>query len=298
MHRRALLAMLGLAAMGAAWGCSRKPAAPPGPRIAALSPALAAGLKDLGLEPRIVGRHSWDRVLNASVPVVHNDLGEVDYERLAAAAPTLVVGEFGASGVPARLRAMADERGWTLIAFNPVSLADVSTTTASLAEAAEAAGCSGARARAAEIDAELRAALTPNPVRAAAGRVLLVVEASPLSALGPGSMHHDMLTALGGIPALTTGTPFMALDAEDVRTLNPDAILIIAPREPGAPASRATRDELLARLGRVGTLSIGAVRDKRIALIDDPLAHLPAATIRATAREMGAALDRWVAGFR
>lgn len=297
MHRRAFLVMTA-AVLGASWGCSRKPAAPPGPRIAALSPALAAGLQDLGLAPKIVARHSWDRVLDPSVPVVDDGLGVVDYERLAAAAPTLVVGEFGASGAPARLRAMADERGWTLVAYNPVSLADVSAMTASLAEAAEAAGCSGARARAAEVDADFRRALAPNPVRAAAGRILLVAEASPLSALGPGSVHHDILVALGGLPALTAGKPFMTLDAEDVRALNPDAILIIAPREPGAPASAATRDELLARLGRVGTLGIAAVRDKRIALIDDPLTHLPAATLRATAREMGAALDRWVAGFR
>lgn len=298
MRRRRFMAAAAVALLSALGACRRTPPPASGPRIAVLSPALAAGLKDLGVEDRIVGRHAWDRVLDPTIPVVGDGVGDVDYERLAQTRPNLVVGEFGASGVPARLREMADARGWRLVAYNPLSLADVSAATASLGDAAEAAGCVGAKGRAAELEGELRAALTANPARAGAGRVLLVAEGSPLSVLGPGSVHHDILLALGGIPAITRGKAFISLDAEDVRALNPDAILIITPREPGAPAAKPAPKELLARLGRVGELDVAAVRGLRIALIDDPLTHLPASTIRTTARGMSAALDRWVAELR
>ena len=66
---------------------SSKPAAAAGtPRIAAISPALAITLRDLGLAGSIVGRHAWDMALDLSVPMVL-DSGRIRAE-LGYAEPT------------------------------------------------------------------------------------------------------------------------------------------------------------------------------------------------------------------
>jgi ABC-type Fe3+-hydroxamate transport system substrate-binding protein len=258
-----------------------------------LSPALAATLKDLGVEGRIVGRHAWDMVLDPAVPVVGNELGEVDYERLRGLSPTLVVGQFGAAGPPARLRELATSRGWVLRDYNPLSLADVSRTAEALARDAEAAGCEGVGAALGRVMGELRASLTAVPGRSRAGRVLLLAEVSPPAALGPGSFHHEVLVALGGVPAITEGTPFITMDAEDVRRAAPDAVLIIAPRGRGGAASGP--GQARSALGPLGSLDVPAFRSGRVALVDDPVSQLPATTVRTTAAAMAAALDGWSA---
>lgn len=268
----ALLSML-------ASGCERKGPATTttGPRLAVLSPALAATLEDVGAGPAIVGRHAWDQVLEHSVPIVGDGVGDVDYERLVGVKPTVVIGQFGASGIPRRLVEMAKSRGWTVRDYNPLSLEDVTVVARSLAADAEAAGCVGVRERLAEVETSLEASLRPRPGAARAGRVLLLAGLSPPAALGPGSVHHDILVSLGATPAITTGAAYITLDAEDLKRLAPDAILLILPRKAGEPAGKAT--------------PVAELPNVPVALIDDPLTHLTATTIRTTAKAMGEAID-------
>ncbi len=281
MRRRSMLAACAAVLVSVAAGCERKApvAASTGPRLAVLSPALAATLKDLGAGPVIVGRHAWDQVLDASVPIVGDGVGEVDYERLVGVKPTVVIGQFGAGGVPARLTEMAKSRGWTLRDYNPLSLADVVGVARSLAADAQAAGCAGVPERLAEVEKALESSLRPRPGAERAGRVLLLAGLSPPAALGPGSVHHDILVSLGATPAITTGAAYITLDAEDLKRIAPDAILLILPRKAGEPAGKA---KPVAELPTVP-----------VALIDDPLTHLTATTIRATADAMGEAIDRF-----
>jgi ABC-type Fe3+-hydroxamate transport system substrate-binding protein len=295
MTRRSLLAMVGLALTCVAMlvvmaGCEKKPTTPvvrddagTSPRLAVLSPALAATLDDLGLGAHVVGRHAWDLVLDPSLPVVGDGLGEVDYERLAAVKPDLVLGQFGASGIPARLNELAGMKGWTVRDYNPLSLADVTTTARALARDLESAGLVGVLDRLDTLEADLTASLTPRASAGKAGRVLLLAEVSPPAALGPGSVHYDMLVRLGATPAISAGAAYITLDAEDLSSLAPDAVMIVMPRARDAvPPTAATTLPVVAGLTTA-----------RIVVIDDPLTHLPATTIRRTAAQMGDALDAW-----
>ena len=283
MHRRGMLALsVGVLAfvLGA---CDRKAGPKPvqagGPRIAVLSPALAATLHDLGVGPAIVGRHAWDLVLEPSIPVVGDGVGEVDYERLVGVNPTLILGQFGAGGMPARLVEMASARGWTLRDHNPLSLGDVLAVARLLAADAEAAGCVGVRERLAEVETALAASLRARPDATGAGRILLLADVSPMAALGPGSVHHDILVSLGATPAIVTGAAYITLDAEDLRRIAPDAVMLIVPRARGAAPTTAPE--------------LPGLKGVRTVLIDDPLTHLTATTIRATAKAMVTAIERW-----
>lgn len=298
MKRRGFLTLATGLALGVALsigGCDRRPAAggSGAPRIAVLSPALAATLKDLGCEQAIVGRHAWDLVLDRSVPVVGDGVGEVDFERLAELKPTLVVGQFGMSGMSDRLVSMGRSRGWTIRGYDPLSLGDVMDVARKLAADAEAAGCVGVGERLAAVERELAESLAPRPGAASAGRVLILADAAPLAALGPGSVHHEILIKLGGTPAITEGKPFITMDGEDLAKLAPDAILLISPRNRGDAARDPSAAELIAGFGRAGSLDIPAFRNGRVAFIDDPLTHLTATTIRGTAAAMGDRLGKW-----
>jgi ABC-type Fe3+-hydroxamate transport system substrate-binding protein len=291
MSRRCLLSLaVGTALLGLA-GCERTPAnpAPPAdgvkpPRVAVLSPALAATLDDLGLSTQIVGRHAWDLVLDPELPVVGDGLGEVDYERLALVKPDLVLGQFGAAGIPARLVDLAAKNGWTVRDHNPLSLSDVSVTARAMALDLEAAGLIGVLDRLSTIEGALDESLAPRSSAVKAGRVLLIAELAPLAALGPGSVHHDILLRLGATPALTSGAPYVTLDAEDLRKINPDALMIVTPRPRDSVSS--TSPEVVP--------TIPGLTTTRVIVIDDPLTHLTATTIRRTAAQMGDALDTWV----
>lgn len=291
-----ILVLLLAPALGAGlWLASRgtPPSAPPltapgdGPRIVALSPALAVTLRDLGLAGRIVGRHGFDRSLPREIPVCGDQSG-IDYEALIRVQPTHVLVEWGSRPLPARLERLGAERGWTLRAFALLTLEDITASVEDLARQFDAPA-PGLRDRLGE-------AWAPRPGRlAGAGRVLLLGAVEPPSVLGPGSFHHQILERLGGTPAVTEGNPFITLDAEDVVRLAPDAIILILPRAPDAPPRPVPPEqaELERLLGRLARLELAAVARGRVALIDDPLAHTPSTAMLTLTEEMSRILEEW-----
>ncbi|MCL4740681.1 MAG: ABC transporter substrate-binding protein [Phycisphaerales bacterium] len=291
---RTLPAMLSLLAAALLAACAERAPqpAPPAqasgaPRIVALSPAVAVTLRDLGLADRIVGRHAWDLVLDRSLPVCGDQSG-INYESLLAARPTHVILEWGARDLPARLVDLADANGWSVRTVRLLSLADIRAFAADAADE-----FAPGDPRAAEVVSSLDR-IADGVDRIGAGRVLLLLSASPSAALGPGSYHHEILVLLGGAPALAQGQPYISLNAEDVLRLAPDGIVLIAPRSPGAPdAGEPTWDEIAARLGRLAELPIPAVERRRVAVIDDPLALIPSTAAVAFAERLRAILDAW-----
>lgn len=274
------------------------------PRIVALSPALAVTLKDLGLADKVVGRHGFDMVLDKSVPVCGDQAG-IDYEALLAAKPTHVLLEWGSRPLPDRLSQLAAERHWVLKSYPLLKLDDIRASAADMwtLRSWRAPGRGRARPAATEppgpwetsgVATRMNAAWSRRGDFEPAGRILLLGALSPPAALGPGSFHQQILEVIGGRPAITTGSPFMTLDAEDALRLKPDGIIIIRPRAPGTPAPPApTRDDLTMLLGRVGSLEVPAVRDGHVALIDDPLALTPSTAMIGLADEMAAILRQW-----
>jgi ABC-type Fe3+-hydroxamate transport system substrate-binding protein len=258
------------------------------PRIVAMSPAIGVMLRDLGLADLVVGRHGFDMVLPEKVPAC-GDENAVDYETLLRVQPTHLLFQSNARGLPDRLRELAERSRWTIVEYPLLELDDVGRCVSDLGDRF------GARARTGELLQRWSMAMAPRGeglVRA--GRVLLLGGVSPPSAMGPGSWHYQILQRLGGTPAITEGSAWITLDAEDVRRLAPDAIVLILPRSPDAPPGPPLpQSELVPLLGRVGTLDIPAVRRGRIALIDDPLAHTPSTAMIGFADRLAAILTDW-----
>ncbi|MEK6702115.1 MAG: ABC transporter substrate-binding protein, partial [Planctomycetota bacterium] len=224
--------LLGLAIVMLPTGCRSKvptPATGPLPRIVALSPALGATLHDYALDSLVVGRHAFDLALDPGVPVCGETVGgQIDYEAIVAAQPTAIFAQFGAAGIPPRLAELAGARKWKISRFEPLSLADVRASALAMIEELGTSGVTTDAARAAI--ARLEASLAPRSRAAGAGRVLLLASLRPIAAFGPGSLHHDILIAIGGTPAIAAGGAYQSLDAEDVIALKPDAIVVVEPR--------------------------------------------------------------------
>ena len=327
---RSLIGLLSLLLCTALFGCD-KPSAPAGTtpkggsgaarvvereelRLVTLSPALGLMLQDLGLEDRVVGTHDFDRALGGSIPRV-GSLDGIDYEALLTCAPTHVLIEInGGSPIPARLRTLADEHGWILRRVGSLNtLDDIARTIDDLflsfvspPEAPEenVIGFSDPAERFERTmpsESFARSIDDRGPRVRGAGLVLLLGQASPPGAIGPKSFHYQVLTRIGGQHALVTGGMWQELDAEDVQRLSPDGIVLIQPRDP-TPDDRFVEPEapgvpeLLQMLGAVGELDIPAIRDGRVALIDDPASLVPAgSSMGAFADSLAAILEAWTA---
>jgi ABC-type hemin transport system substrate-binding protein len=304
---RAAVAACALALVMALWsGCEGRSAAPrqgdseapatgPGQeevRLAVLSPALAVILRDLGLEEKVVARHGWDMVLDRTVPVAGDQTG-LDYEMLMRARPTHVLLEWGSRALPGRLMQLAGEHGWRVENYPLLTLDEIRETARALHERYRAEAGPWEMQ---PLAAQMEQAFSPREAlveAGGAGRILLLAQVRPPSALGPGSAHYQVLESIGGAPAIISGGPYITLDAEDVLRLAPDGIILILPRRRGEAPARWSAEELRRQLGRLGTLDVPAVQRGRLALIDHPLGHLPSTALMEVAEEMSEILERW-----
>ncbi len=253
-----------------------------------LSPGLAATLVDLGVEDSIVGRHAYDMALDPGVPICGDQSG-VDYERLLTLRPTHVLIEWGERPLPGRLVSLASDRGWELINYRLRNLEELIETSDDLA-----------RRFAPERPAPsvlFGEALRREPGLERLGPVLLLASVDPPSVVGPGSFHHDILVRLGGLPAIGEDHPMAAmwieLDAEDVLTLDPGAIVLIRPR-PGAGADATpAREPTPGELGAIERLPIRAVELGRLGVIEQPLSLTPSTAMIDLADQLRATLGAW-----
>lgn len=275
-------------------------------RLAAVSPALAITLRDLGLADSIVGRHAWDMVVDLKVPIV-GDQATLDYEALLGTKPTHVLLEWGVRPVPERLTELAEKhdwrvKSWSLLSYQQVraSFGEIAAFVAQGRPEAEAATLA---ARAVELTERLDGACAPRPMAARAGTVLLLNSVAPPAALGPGSFHQEILERLGGRAATTSGGAYIQMHMEDILRLAPESIVLIEPRDPrgggggGAAAGTdvGTNDwpTMERKLGAIAKLQIPAIRERRVALIDDPLCLTPSSAMIGFAEKLGAILERW-----
>lgn len=260
--------------------CGEQHSPPPseGVRIATTSPAVGIMLRDFGAEGLAVGRSGYDVALDPSLPVV-GDAAGIDLEQLSATGATHVYVETGASAPPTGLAGLAADVGFEVRAFEL-------TTLEQLIELAD--GVHGLVSS--EIDAgalpsvRFASALEADDALADAGRVLLLMPGEPAAALGPGSVHHEVLVAIGGVSVLDAGRPYMPLDAEDVLTLAPDAVVVLAPGKAG------DWQELL---GPLAELPVPAIEAGRVAVFrDDEVLMASTSTLR-YAHELRRQLGTW-----
>jgi ABC-type hemin transport system substrate-binding protein len=299
---RAFAALLMLMAlMLAVPACSREPsvALPPSspaqPRIAALSPAVAIILTDLGHADHIVARHAYDYVLPPAIPAAGDQAG-IDYEALLRANPTHVFTQWGARQVPSRLTSLARDRNWILRDVNPLSLEDIAAATLTL----DAALHAQPRPLAHDLATKVRDLATP-PARAenarTAPRVLLLVNLSPATALGPGSCHHEILLGTGARSALSEGLAFQDLTAEDLVRLAPDAIIWFRPRSPDSMnptgASDATTSPESDPWQPIRPLNLPAQTSYQLAIIDDPVCLMPSTAMIPVGNQLREIITSW-----
>ncbi len=298
MTRRGVLLLALLAVSLAMVACEREPApatyppAPSRPRVAVMTPALAATLRWLDLKDLIVARHGYDQWSDQSLPVCGDQNG-FDYEKLLTVNPTDILIEWGTRPLPDRLTTLAKERGWRIHNYSTLSLDDVAKTTDELAALFAPGPLDHAKPKPSE---RLRAAWSKGPGFdiADAGRVLLLVPGKPDSALGPGSAHVQILEQLGGKSAVEKGGPYQAVDVEDVLKLAPDVIVLMVPRAPGAPAAPVNEAKVTELLGPLAKLDLLVIRKRRVVVLDDPEGLLPSASGLATfADGLYAALLKW-----
>lgn len=307
LTRREAMAWLACGAGAAAWGCRRaterargtnEPGSAGELRLAAVSPAIAITLRDLGLESSIVGRHAWDMALDPAVPIV-GDQASIDFEALVGVRPTHVLLEWGVREPPERLRAMASERGWLVRSWSLLSYAQVRSSIEEIAAFAAQGRPAGealaTAARAAALTKGLDKACAPVDGAAKAGRVLLLGSTNPPAALGPGSFHQEILERMGATPATATGGAYIQLHLEDLKALAPDAIVMVDPREPRGTGEGAEPgwDALAARLGGIAGLDIPAVRSRRVAVIDDPFSLTPSTALIPFAKRLAGIVGAW-----
>ncbi len=262
------------------------------PRIAALSPGIAQVLADAGLSHLIVARHGFDRWSDPALPVCGDQSG-IDYEALLRVQPTHVLLQWGARDLPPRLAALAKSQKWIVRDVAMLSLEQV-RTAANEIEAEFGAWATPAGGEKSRGSAALEHALKPIDRAADAGRVLILYGTSPPTVLGPGSYHHEMLVSLGGVPAITRGSPFITLDAEDLIRIDPDVIIAVQPRVSGETTSGLARHGEAAKraLGGLARLPLKAVKAERCYLIDDPRGLLPGTNLARVARAIGDCLRR------
>lgn len=231
-----------------------------GPRLAVLSPGLCEVLRDLGAGDAIVARHDYDRFTDPSVPAA-GDQGAIDYEALLGVGPTHVVVEARAGGVPARLEEIAGRSGWEVVVVPMLSAQDIRDSIARMG----ALSGSG-EGVIAELERAFDEAFARSEHVALLGRTLLLVESSPAGAVGPGSLHYELVERLGARPVPSEGAAFMRLSHEDVAKLDPDSIVVFT----GGGASGGVD----AALGGLARLDLRARREGRVVVVDDPKALL------------------------
>lgn len=261
-------------------GCGRTADEDPskGVRIATTSPAVGIMLRDFGAQSLAVGRSGYDVALDPALPVV-GDAAGIDLERLSALNASHVYVETGASAPPAGLRELAETAGFELVAFELTSMAQLQSLAQNVHALVSTTVDAGPEPR------ELfEAALAHDASLAGAGRVLLLMPGNPPAALGPGSVHHEALVAMGGVPAVGQGRPYMPLDAEDVLELSPDAIVLLAPGE-----EQGWRQ----LLGPLAELPVPAIESGRVAVLrDDDVLMASTSTLR-YADDLRALLEAW-----
>jgi len=230
------------------------------PRIVSLSPAISILLTELGLKPHIVGRHGWDRTLDPDLPVVGDQTG-IDYEQLLRLHPTDIVREQGADEPPRRLFQLAQEKNWHILSVPLLALDDIPRSVSAMADFFEKSSPDVA-GRSAEILKRAHDAWRFNPDLAQrAGRTLCVYWTSPIGVAGPGSFHHDLLGRLGIEAVPTKGGPYITLDLEDLKRLNPDTIFLLTPDLDAAGVEAALKPWR--------ALGLNAIASGRVVLFDD-----------------------------
>ncbi|MEO0587478.1 MAG: hypothetical protein AAF078_07555 [Planctomycetota bacterium] len=256
-------------------------------RIASLSPTLTQMVVELGLGDRLVAVGEHDAV-RPDLPVV-GTFGRADAERVLLAKPDVVLAT-GAGGaadpsvIAAARRVGADVWCWAM----PMSLGAVSEVVWS----AEGEGSLSHRLGVADAGRGLReryeaaldglAASGDEGDGVAGRRVLVLLEAEPVSALGPGSPLVELMERTGAVNASPLTTAWGVLDRERLLLARPEVVLLVRPGD----------GPLVEGDARVGSLMEALPAGARVVVVGHRLGLLPSTSMA----EVGAAMVEAIGG--
>lgn len=258
------------------------------PTIVSLTPAVTQMLIDMGKRDHIIGVSTVDDPA-LGLPTCGTFTDPI-VAQILDLEPQLVITESprgDGKDVPALLRIAADRGAFKLVVLpHSRSIADVERT---LTDATIGLGKAVDDEQAAQRAVELMSARL-DLIHAAIKserqpRVLMLIEPSTLGALGPGATHDEMLRLAGGTNAIAElKTDYLKLSIAQIeQTIRPDVILIFEPG--GQPIQKGDT-----RLRALKDLSVPAVTQQRIVVIDHPGAMLPSTASPAVVAQMAKAI--------
>ncbi|MEX0887153.1 MAG: ABC transporter substrate-binding protein [Phycisphaeraceae bacterium] len=256
-------------------------------RIVSLSPALTQMLVELDAGEHIVGVGEHDAAAPPGAAVV-GGFPDIQAEALLSTRPTHVL----AQSQSVHLRRLAESAGFELVAWRYPATIDAVLETLAPADP-DPPGVGSVIGRGDEaaalrerIEAQLASLKELTDGAAERPRVLLLIGTRPVTASGPGTVFDDMLDIAGGRNAAPTGQAGApALDREMLLAAAPEVIVLMSPGD--RPLEALAEDD---RLADLRGLDIPAVRNRRIRIINDPLAMLPTTTIPRVTAELIAGL--------
>jgi iron complex transport system substrate-binding protein len=259
---------------GVGVGCERTPAtgattAPrkASPTVVSLVPAATDLILGMDAGDHLVAVSNWDadRAEIAGLPRV-GDYRTIDWERIAALRPGVMIVQYRQDKMPAGLRERATSLGITLVNVKNNRLEDVFTTMRAIGEAIREP------TKASDGEAKLRAEL--DAVRSRVGgrprvRTLVARTHTGVDVVGGGNFMDDLLTLAGGENVLAAGdNSYPTIDRERIVTLNPDVVLQIMPG--------ATPQEIeQARRFWASVPQVSAVKNRRVYELTDSYLLLP-----------------------
>lgn len=228
-------------------------------RIVSLAPSLTETVYALGLQEHLVGDTDYcDYPPEAQKKTKVGGALNPSIEEVATLRPDLVLVTKSLNRFET-VRAL-DDLKIPAYATDPHTIEDVVASTAKLAEVLGAA--KAGIALAGELEerlAELQQRVGDLPAR----RVLFVVWTEPLITIGKNTFIADALRKAGAISIVDTTQDWPQISLEEVVRLQPEFLVIAAQDLANTPA------DLEALTARPGWRSLGAVRNRRFAVISD-----------------------------
>ncbi len=274
-------------------------------RFAVLSPGMAVIIRDLGYEDLIVAKHDYDLVLSDQVPSAGSELG-FDLETLIQTNPTHVFFQTTSTTRSAEFLRAAEDYGWIIFERPLNTLDHIASTMDDLHFLLN--GVPQREKRQYDMNEVFASALPSvvlaeswtdlGPIADKIGRVLVLGSLDPIGAMGPGSYHYELIERIGANPAIESGSMWIEMDYEDLITLNPDAIILIAPRQPSeadrfAAPIELSQEQIEERFGPLMDLPISAMQTNRLAIIEHPLGLLPSGSLGEVADQIREQFKSW-----
>jgi len=226
-------------------GCDTAPAPAPvsaakSPTVASLSPAATDLIVSMGAAEHLVAVSTYDADRAGTVGLPRaGDYQNTDWEQLRQLRPQIMIRQFSPDRAPPGLLERAGELHIKLLNPQIHTIEDIYLATRQIGEAINEPDL------AAVLEAQIRKRLRAVADRTASRprvRTLIVIDELAQNVIGPGAFIDEILTLAGGSNAAESlGQPYPSIDREQLRALDPAAIIQLLPNAPEQALAQAAQ---------------------------------------------------------